>query len=49
MRRVISATDRLAAATTPERRDAMLAAYVRASQLEWMFWDAAYRMESWPL
>ena len=49
VRRVIAATDRLAAVATPERRDAMLAAYARASQLEWMFWDAAYRMEGWPL
>jgi thiaminase/transcriptional activator TenA len=23
--------------------------YAMASRYEWMFWDAAYRMEGWPL
>ena len=49
VRKVIATTDRLADATTPERRAAMLAAYIRASQLEWMFWDSAYRLERWPI
>jgi thiaminase len=26
----------------------MAAAYVRAAQLEWMFWDACYAGEDWP-
>ena len=24
-------------------------AFVRATQLEWMFWDSAYRLERWPI
>jgi thiaminase/transcriptional activator TenA len=27
----------------------MLRAFVRAAQLEWMFWDSAYRLEQWPV
>jgi hypothetical protein len=30
-------------------RDGMIRAFVRASQLEWMFWDSAHRLESWPV
>jgi thiaminase (transcriptional activator TenA) len=30
-------------------RGAMLAAYVRATRFEWMFWDAAWRAEAWPV
>jgi thiaminase/transcriptional activator TenA len=47
--RVIAITDRLAAAATPAVRTAMHAAFRRASQLEWMFWDSAYRLERWPV
>ncbi|WP_195909143.1 TenA family protein [Microlunatus sp. Gsoil 973] len=41
-------TDRLADAAGDQERDAMLAAYVRSTRFEWMFWDAAWRGESWP-
>jgi thiaminase/transcriptional activator TenA len=27
----------------------MHAAFTRATQLEWMFWDSAFRLETWPL
>lgn len=40
--------DTVAASTTHGRRDEMLAAYQRATRYEWMFWDAAWRGESWP-
>ena len=30
-------------------RERMHAAFVRATQLEWMFWDSAFRLESWPI
>ena len=30
-------------------RAAMAAAFVRSSQYEWMFWDAAWRLETWPV
>ena len=26
----------------------MLAAFSRATEYEWLFWDSAYRMETWP-
>jgi thiaminase/transcriptional activator TenA len=39
----------VAAGATPAVREQMLKAFVRASQLEWMFWDSAYRLEIWPV
>lgn len=42
-------TDRLAAAADEATVDRMHAAFYRASQYEWMFWDAAYRRETWPV
>lgn len=41
--------DRIAEASTPAMREQMHAAYTQAARLEWMFWDAAYRLESWPV
>lgn len=41
-------TDRLAAAAGGPERSAMLAAYVRSTRFEWMFWDASWRGEGWP-
>ena len=42
-------TDRAAAAATEALRARMHAAYRRASQYEWMFWDSAWRLEAWPV
>ena len=42
-------TDRLAEAASPEMREAMHQAFHRAMQLEWMFWDSAWRLETWPV
>ncbi|HEX2526822.1 MAG TPA: thiaminase II [Geminicoccus sp.] len=41
--------DRLAAEASPSTTAAMRQAYHRSCQYEWMFWDSAYRMESWPV
>ncbi|MBO0594259.1 TenA family protein [Nesterenkonia sp. E16_7] len=41
--------DELAATASEQTRAAMHAAYRRASQYEWMFWDSAYRQERWPV
>ncbi|MBT3532238.1 MAG: thiaminase II [Rhodospirillaceae bacterium] len=49
VRHAISIADGMADAAAPTDRDAMLAAFYRASQLEWMFWDSAYRRETWPV
>ncbi|MCG8445230.1 MAG: thiaminase II [Hyphomicrobiales bacterium] len=47
--RQIAITDRLAMAASPQRRNAMASAFHRSTQLEWMFWDSAYRLEKWPV
>ncbi len=49
VRAAIEATDRAAAAADPATVAAMHAAYSRASQLEWMFWDSAWRLGDWPI
>jgi thiaminase/transcriptional activator TenA len=49
VRKVIAISDRVAADATPAVRAQMFQAFVRASQLEWMFWDSAYRLEAWPI
>ena len=45
---VIAITDRAANAATAVRRTRMLAAFVRACQYEWLFWDGAYQQRGWP-
>jgi thiaminase/transcriptional activator TenA len=49
VRKVIAITDQLGTDATAGRAEEMLAAFVRASQLEWMFWESAYRLEAWPI
>jgi thiaminase/transcriptional activator TenA len=46
---VIAATDEVAATASDSLRERMHAAFKRATQLEWMFWDSAYRLEEWPV
>jgi thiaminase/transcriptional activator TenA len=46
---VIAAADEIADIAAPPLRERMHAAFSRATQLEWMFWDSAYRMENWPV
>lgn len=41
--------DRLAATATAATRARMAEAFITATRYEWMFWDAAYRMETWPV
>ncbi|SET63392.1 thiaminase II [Nonomuraea wenchangensis] len=40
--------DRLAEGAAPDTRAAMEQAYLTAAAYEWMFWDSAWRRESWP-
>jgi thiaminase/transcriptional activator TenA len=40
--------DRLAASSDEETREAMRRAFCRATEYEWMFWDSAWRRETWP-
>ena len=44
-----SIVDRLAAQADAGTRERMMTAFVRGSQFEWMFWDAAARREEWPV
>ena len=41
----IEATDEAAAGASPALRERMHRAFTRATQLEWIFWDSAYRLE----
>ena len=49
IKRVIAIADSAATTTTPAIKKQMLEAFERATLLEWMFWDSAYRLEAWPL
>jgi thiaminase (transcriptional activator TenA) len=44
----VATGDRAADAVTTATRTAMLMAFVRACQYEWLFWDGAYQRRSWP-
>jgi len=41
--------DRLAAQADPSTAERMHEAFATASRYEWMFWDAAWRQEVWPV
>ena len=44
-----TANDEAAAAATEDMREAMHSAYAAATQLEYMFWDAAWQHQTWPM
>lgn len=46
---MIEATDAAAAEAGAKDLAAMHASFTRAAQLEWMFWDSAYRDATWPV
>jgi len=47
--RMIAIYDRAADAAGADERARMEAAFLRCCRYEWMFWDAAYRQEAWPV
>jgi thiaminase/transcriptional activator TenA len=47
VRAMIAATDTAAEGASAEGLRRMHAAFTRATQLEWAFWDSAYRLEAW--
>jgi thiaminase/transcriptional activator TenA len=49
VRAVIETTDRAAMGASPAVLARMHAAYKRATELEWMFWDSAWRLADWPV
>lgn len=46
---VLAATDRVGAAVSPAELDRMREHFTTTTRYEWMFWDAAHRMETWPV
>ena len=46
---VIETTDTVACGASERMRHSMHDAFTRATQLEWMFWDSAYRLAKWPV
>lgn len=48
-RRAIAICDALAEQTGESVRRAMTDIFVKATRLEWLFWDSAYRKEVWPI
>lgn len=45
----IDLTEQAARQTTEAIRSQMSEAYLKSTKLEWLFWDAAWRMEDWPV
>lgn len=45
---MITLVDEAAMATDAEVRSEMLAAFTKASEYEWLFWESAWRLEEWP-
>ena len=48
VQRAKSIADRLADTADSATRDAMTGAFCRAAEYEWLFWDSAWRRETWP-
>ena len=46
---VLALTDRVGAELSAEESERVTEHVVTASRYEWMFWDAAYRQETWPV
>lgn len=43
----INITNELASKASCALQEKMISAFVRATQLEWLFWESAYQQESW--
>lgn len=48
VQRVVATADRAAEAAGASVREGMLAAFTRATQYEYLFWDGAYHRRTWP-
>lgn len=46
---VLAIVDRLGAGASPAERERFQAIFAQGCRLEWMFWDAAWRQEAWPI
>lgn len=43
----IDITDEIAEKCSPEQQEQMIHDFVMTARMEWLFWDAAYRLEKW--
>ena len=48
VKKAVGLADRLAARETAENRARMTENYLTSCRLEWIFWDAAWRLKGWP-
>jgi thiaminase/transcriptional activator TenA len=46
---VLALVDRVGAAASPAEQDLMRGHVLTTARYEWMFWDAAWRRETWPV
>jgi len=49
VREQIRLMDRLAALASPTEKKRMVELFIRSSRYEFLFWEQAYRLESWPV
>lgn len=49
VREVLELTDRVGAEVSSAERERMREHFVTTSRYEWMFWDAGWRQETWPV
>lgn len=49
VREILALVDRLAAPLGDSDRERMRQHFRRTSELEWLFWEAAYRKQAWPV
>lgn len=49
VRRVLTLTDRLGTGLSTAERDRAVRCFTTTARYEWMFWDAAWRQERWPV
>lgn len=47
--RVLAIVDRIGAGASAAERERFQAIFAQGCRLEWMFWDAAWRRETWPI
>lgn len=47
--KAIAICDDVAAGCAEQQREQMTMAFIKASKLEWMFWNSAYQLEAWPV
>ena len=45
----IAIINELGIGASASTKNKMIAAFIRSTQLEWLFWDSAYRCESWAI